>query len=97
VFTGVFGLGILLAALAGVLGGPMLGVFPGLDMEVLLLALVVVVIGGMGSLKGAFLGSLLVGLLDNFGRALFPEFAFFTIFVPMALVLALRPQGLFGR
>ncbi|MDF1551697.1 MAG: branched-chain amino acid ABC transporter permease [Deferrisomatales bacterium] len=97
VFTGVFGLGVLLAALAGVLGGPMLGVFPGLDMEVLLLALVVVVIGGMGSLKGAFLGSLLVGLLDNFGRALFPEFAFFTIFVPMALVLALRPQGLFGR
>lgn len=97
VFTGVFGLGVLLAALAGVLGGPMIGVFPGLDLEILLLALVVVVIGGMGSLKGAFVGSLLVGLLDNFGRALFPELAFFTIFAPMALVLALRPQGLFGR
>jgi len=97
VFTGVFGLGVLLAALAGVLGGPMIGVFPGLDLDILLLALVVVVIGGMGSLKGAFVGSLLVGLLDTFGRALFPELAFFTIFAPMALVLALRPQGLFGR
>ncbi|MHB8763780.1 MAG: branched-chain amino acid ABC transporter permease [Deferrisomatales bacterium] len=97
VFTGVFGLGIGLSALAGVLGGPMIGVFPGLDLEVLLLALVVVVIGGMGSIKGAFVGSLLVGLLDNFGKALFPELAFFTIFAPMALVLALRPQGLFGR
>jgi branched-chain amino acid transport system permease protein len=97
VFTGVFGLGVSLAGLAGVLGGPIIGVFPGLDLEILLLALVVVVIGGMGSIKGAFLGSLLVGLLDNFGKALFPQFAFFTIFVPMALVLALRPKGLFGR
>jgi branched-chain amino acid transport system permease protein len=58
---------------------------------------VVVVIGGMGSIKGAFVGSLVVGLLDNFGKALFPELAFFTIFAPMALVLALRPKGLFGR
>lgn len=97
VFTGVFGLGVALAGLAGVLGGPMIGVFPGLDLEILLLALVVVVIGGMGSIKGAFVGSLLVGLLDNFGKALFPELAFFTIFAPMAFVLALRPQGLFGR
>lgn len=97
VFTGVFALGVSLAALAGVLGGPIIGVFPGLDVEILLLALVVVVIGGMGSIKGAFVGSLLVGLLDNFGKAFFPELAFFTIFAPMALVLALRPKGLFGR
>jgi branched-chain amino acid transport system permease protein len=97
VFSGVFGLGVSLAALAGVLGGPIIGVFPGLDLEILLLGLVVVVIGGMGSIKGAFVGSLLVGLLDNFGKALFPELAFFTIFAPMALVLALRPKGLFGR
>lgn len=97
VFSGVFALGVSLAALAGVLGGPIIGVFPGLDVEILLLALVVVVIGGMGSIKGAFVGSLLVGLLDNFGKAFFPELAFFTIFAPMALVLALRPKGLFGR
>lgn len=97
VFSGVFGLGVSLAALAGVLGGPIIGAFPGLDLEILLLALVVVVIGGMGSIKGAFAGSLMVGLLDNFGKALFPELAFFTIFAPMALVLALRPKGLFGR
>lgn len=97
VFTGVFALGVSLAALAGVLGGPIIGVFPGLDVEILLLALVVVVIGGMGSIKGAFVGSLLVGALDNFGKAFFPELAFFTIFAPMALVLALRPKGLFGR
>lgn len=97
VFSGVFGLGVVLAVLAGVLGGPIIGVYPGLDLEILLLALVVVVIGGMGSLRGAFVGGLLVGLLDTFGRALFPEFAIFTIFAPMALVLALRPQGLFGR
>lgn len=97
VFSGVFGLGVVLAVLAGVLGGPIIGVYPGLDLEILLLALVVVVIGGMGSLRGAFVGGLLVGLLDTFGRALFPEFAIFTIFAPMALVLALRPKGLFGR
>lgn len=97
VFSGVFGLGVSLAALAGVLGGPVIGVFPGLDVEILLLALVVVVIGGMGSIKGAFVGSIAVGLLDNFGKALFPELALFTIFAPMALVLALRPKGLFGR
>lgn len=97
VFTAVFALGVALASLAGVLGGPIIGAAPGLDVEILLLALVVVVIGGMGSVKGAFAGSLLVGLLDNFGKALFPELAFFTIFAPMALVLALRPKGLFGR
>jgi branched-chain amino acid transport system permease protein len=97
VFTAVFALGVCLAAMAGVLGGPIIGVFPGLDLDILLLALVVVVIGGIGSIKGAFVGSLAVGLLDNFGKTLFPELALFTIFAPMALVLALRPKGLFGK
>jgi branched-chain amino acid transport system permease protein len=54
-------------------------------------------VGGLGSLPGAMVGSLLVGLLDNFGKALFPELAYFTLFAPMALILALRPTGLFGR
>jgi branched-chain amino acid transport system permease protein len=94
--TVVFALGAALAALGGIIGGPLLGVYPGADFEILLLAFVVVIIGGLGSLKGAFLGALLVGCLDNFGKALFPEFALFTIFAPMALILAVRPTGLFG-
>ena len=94
--TLVFALGAALAALGGVIGGPLLGVYPGADFEILLLAFVVVIVGGLGSLKGAFLGGLLVGLLDNFGKALFPEFALFTIFAPMAVILAVRPTGLFG-
>src|SRR6266545_415490 len=82
--------------LGGVIGGPLLGVYPGADFEILLQAFVVVIIGGLGSLKGAFFGALLVGLLDTFGKTLFPEFALFTIFAPMALILAVRPTGLFG-
>lgn len=94
--TVVFGVGAALAALGGILAGPVLGVYPGADFEILLLAFVVVIIGGLGSLKGAFVGSLLVGCLDNFGKALFPELAYFTIFAPMAVILAVRPTGLFG-
>jgi branched-chain amino acid transport system permease protein len=94
--TGVFAVGAALAALGGIMAGPVLGVYPGADFEVLLLAFVVVIIGGLGSLKGAFVGGLLVGCLDNFGKALFPEFALFTIFAPMAFILAVRPTGLFG-
>ena len=94
--TAVFALGTALAALGGIVGGPLLGVYPGADFEILLLAFVVVIVGGLGSLKGAFLGALLVGLLDNFGKVLLPELALFTIFAPMALILAVRPAGLFG-
>jgi branched-chain amino acid transport system permease protein len=96
-FTVVFGLGAFLAAIGGIMGGVFVGVYPGADFEVLLLAFVVVIIGGLGSLKGAFVGGLVVGLIDNFGKALVPEFALFTVFVPMAIILALRPTGLFGR
>lgn len=97
VFAGVFGLGALLAGIGGIIGGPFVGVFPGVDLSMLLLALVVVIIGGMGSLKGAFVGSLFVGLVDNFGKALFPELSMFTLFAPMAIVLAIRPTGIFGK
>lgn len=97
VFTLVFALGAGLAAAGGVLGGPLLGVFPGADFEIALLAFAVVTVGGLGSVKGAFLGSLLVGLIDNFGNAWFPQLSLFTIFVPMVIVLALRPTGLMGR
>ena len=97
VSMGVFGLGAFLAALGGVVGGAFIGVYPGSDFEILPYAFVVVIVGGLGSLKGAIVGSLLVGLLDNFGKALFPELSYFTLFAPMAVILALRPTGLFGR
>ena len=93
----VFALGATLAALAGVVAGGFVGVYPGADFEILPYAFVVVIVGGMGSLKGALIGSLMVGLLDNFGKALFPELSYFTLFAPMAAILAVRPTGLFGR
>jgi len=97
VSAGVFALGAFLAALGGVVGAGFIGVYPGLDFEVLPYAFVVVIVGGLGSLQGVVVGSLLVGLLDNFGKALFPELSYFTLFAPMALILALKPTGLFGK
>ena len=93
----IFALGAFLAALGGVIGGGFLGIYPGLDFEVLPLAFAVVIIGGMGSLGGAAIGAMLVGLADNFGKALFPELSYFTLYAPMVLILAVRPTGLFGR
>ena len=96
-FTIVFCLGAWLAGFAGVIGGPILSVYPGLDQEMLPLALVVVILGGSGSLLGSLVGSLVVGFLYNFGQAMFPELAYVVLFLPMLLVLVVRPQGLFGR
>jgi branched-chain amino acid transport system permease protein len=96
-FTVVFSLGAWLAGFAGVIGGPILSVYPGLDAEMLPLALVVVILGGSGSLVGSFVGSFVVGFLYNFGQAMFPELAYVVLFLPMLLVLVVRPQGLFGR
>jgi branched-chain amino acid transport system permease protein len=93
----IFALGAFLAALGGVIGGAFLGVYPGLDFEMLPIAFAVVIIGGMGSLGGAAVGALVVGLADNFGKALFPEVSYFTLYAPMALILAVKPTGLFGR
>jgi branched-chain amino acid transport system permease protein len=94
VLVGVFAAGSMLAAVGGVLAGPILGAQPGLDEKVLLLALVVVVIGGLGSVRGALLGAVLIGQVQALGTSLLPEFASFLIFVAMALVLLLRPVGL---
>ena len=96
-FTVVFCLGAWLAGFAGVIGGPILSVYPGLDQEMLPLALVVVILGGSGSLLGSLVGSFVVGFLYNFGQAMFPELAYVVLFLPMLLVLVVRPQGLFGR
>jgi branched-chain amino acid transport system permease protein len=96
-FTLVFALGAALAAFGGVVGAPYLSVYPGLDMEMLPLALIVVILGGTGSLMGALVGSFLIGFLYNFGQAMLPDLAYVILFLPMLLVLVLRPQGLFGK
>jgi branched-chain amino acid transport system permease protein len=93
----VFAAGAGLAAFGGVMGGPILGGYAGIDFDLLPLAFVVVIVGGMGSLKGALVGSIVVGMIDNFGKALVPELSYFTLFAPMVLVLAFKPTGLYGR
>ncbi|HKE16380.1 MAG TPA: branched-chain amino acid ABC transporter permease [Kofleriaceae bacterium] len=92
----VFALGSLLASCAGVLGAPIYGAGPGLDTTVLILALVVVVIGGLGSIRGALVGALVIGQIETLGRSLLSDLASFVLFGALALVLILRPQGLFG-
>jgi branched-chain amino acid transport system permease protein len=95
-FGGVFALGVGLAALGGAAAGPVLGVYLGIDGEILIPAFIVVVIGGMGSLRGAFVSSLLVGVIDTLGKAYFPDLALFAIYLLMVVVLLTRPHGLFG-
>jgi len=90
-------LGSALAGIGGVLGGAFLTLYPGADADILVYSLAIVIIGGQGSLVGAAVASLLVGLLATFGQVWFPELAYFIIFGPMALLLAFRPYGLFGR
>jgi len=92
----VLAIGSMLATVAGVLGGPIYGARPGLDDTILILALVVVVIGGLGSVKGALIGALLIGQVESLGRALLPDLASFILFGTLALVLVVRPRGLFG-
>jgi branched-chain amino acid transport system permease protein len=94
--SGAFIVGGALAAVAGVLGAPLLGASPHLDAQVLLLALVVVVIGGLGSVRGALLGALLIGQVQSLGVALAPRQAPFLLFGAMAIVLVVRPAGLLG-
>jgi len=93
-FLLVFAAGAGVAGFAGVVGGPVLGAYPEAGYDILTLALVVVVVGGLGSIQGALVGALFVGLVDSYGRAAFPDLAAFSMFVPMIIVLALRPQGL---
>lgn len=97
VFLLTFMLGSALAGLGGLLGGAFLTLYPSADSEILVFSLAVVIIGGRGSLVGAAVGSIMIGLLNTFGQVWFPELAYFVIFGPMALLLAFRPLGLFGR
>ena len=96
-FALVFALAAFLAGMSGVAGGAFLGLYPGAEWEILVLALVVVIVGGLGSLEGAMVGSLIVGLVDAYGRWLLPQFSHFVVFAPMAILLLIRPRGLFGR
>lgn len=97
VFLATFMLGSALAGLGGLLGGAFLTLYPSADAEILVFSLAVVIIGGRGSLEGAAIGAILIGMLNTFGQVWFPELAYFVIFGPMALLLAFRPLGLFGR
>ncbi len=96
-FTIVFCLGTGLAGIGGVIAAPILSVYPGMDADMLPLALVVVILGGLGSLAGAFVGSLLIGFIYSFGQVLFPDLAYIILFLPMVVILAVRPRGLFGK
>ena len=97
VFVGVFAFGAGLAGLAGVVGGTFQTVAPGEDIRFLLASLVVVIVGGMGSITGAALGALLVGLAEQFGSVYFPTYAVVLTFLIMVVVLAFRPQGIMGK
>ncbi|TET88315.1 MAG: branched-chain amino acid ABC transporter permease [Desulfobacteraceae bacterium] len=97
VFALVFFVASFIAGLGGVLGAQLLGVYNTLGLEILLLALIVVIVGGVGSVQGALLGGILIGVIDAFGRALFPKLAMFTMYFTMIIILLVRPSGLLGR
>ena len=93
----VFAAGVALAVFAGMIAAPVSSVFPGMGNQVLIVCFVIVVIGGIGSLKGALIASLLIGFVDTFGKVLLPELAGVAVYLLMAIVLLFRPTGLYGR
>jgi branched-subunit amino acid ABC-type transport system permease component len=97
VFTAVFAFGAALGGLSGVIAGPIQSAYPSMGVTILVPALIVVVVGGLGSLKGSLIGSLIIGQAETFGKARLPEAAMLIIYVVMAVVVLVRPQGLFGR
>ena len=97
VFAIVFGLGAGLAGFAGMIGAPVTSIYPGMGDHILIISFVVVVIGGIGSIKGAFVGAMLIGFADTFGKVLLPEVSSMVVYALMVLVLLWRPQGLYGR
>jgi branched-subunit amino acid ABC-type transport system permease component len=97
VFTGVFAFGAALGGLSGVIAGPIQSASPPMGAGILIPALIVVVVGGLGSLKGSLVGSLIIGQAETFGKAWLPGASMLMIYVVMALIVLLRPQGLFGR
>lgn len=96
-YTIVFAIGVMLAAISGIIAAPMSSIVPGMGESVLITCFVVVVIGGMGSIKGAFVGALLVGIVSTFATVLMPTMSNMVIYIFMILVLLVKPQGLFTR
>jgi len=96
-FTTVFCLGSALAGAGGAIAAPIMSVYPGLDIEMLPLALLVVILGGIGSLPGSLIGSIVIGIIYTFGQMLLPDLSYVILFLPMVVVLAVRPEGLLGR
>jgi branched-chain amino acid transport system permease protein len=97
IYRHVFGLGVALAAFAGMIAAPVSSVYPGMGTQVLIICFVVVVIGGIGSVWGALAAALLIGLVDTFGRVLLPQAAGVSVYLLMAVILLWRPEGLFKR
>ena len=97
VFTGIFALASSIAGLCGLMGAPLLGVNLQIGWDTLTLAMIVVIVGGTGSVQGALCGGLMIGLLDSFGKAYFPNFAYFIIYIALILILLFKPSGLLGR
>lgn len=97
VFTIVFFMAAFIAGMTGVIGAQLLGAYSWLGTDILLYALIVVVVGGLGSIQGALLGGIVIGLIDTFGKALFPQLAMFTIYLAMIIILLAKPSGLLGR
>jgi branched-subunit amino acid ABC-type transport system permease component len=97
VFTLVFAFGAALGGLSGVIAGPIQSAYPSMGVSILIPALIVVVVGGLGSLKGSFVGSLVIGQAETFGKVWFPSVSMLMIYLVMALIVLARPQGLFGR
>lgn len=97
IYTSIFILSAFLAGLAGVLGGSYLQLSPGSDFTILMYSLVVIILGGMGSLAGTVVSALMIGQIMSFGLAFAPQYSYFLVFLPMAIILAIRPRGLFGR
>lgn len=95
--TSVFIMGAIMGGLAGFLGAPIIGAFPEMSMEILLLAMIVAVVGGLGNIHGALLGSLIIGIIDTFGKAYFPNFGTFTVYFIFIIMLLAKPTGLLGR
>jgi len=97
VFTSVFSLGAFVAGLCGLIGAPSLGINLAVGWDALLLAMIVVIVGGAGSIQGALAGGIIIGLVDAYGKAFFPEYAHFTIYLVLIMILLFRPSGLMGR
>jgi branched-chain amino acid transport system permease protein len=97
IFSGVFALGAFVAGFCGLIGAPLLGINLGIGWDALLFAMIVVIVGGTGSVQGALTGGIIIGLVDAYGKAFFPELAYFTIYLVLITILLFRPSGLMGR